>query len=177
MPPLDPDACRTTSDEGRDAAEAPNQHKRAAPEEQGAGTRSSKRSRRSVPYGLFVYHVFRALQRRYQIDMPIPMFVGTCAYLSTLLSWDWPLLPHSYGQFVVRYKDFLVDPTSRPTHGKPGPISYHTWFMAQPTAAQEAKDPVLTTVALEQLQRENPYSFALVEKKMESLMHESVNCS
>jgi hypothetical protein len=109
---------------------------------------------------LVTAHTYRRFQALFNFELSEAVFKGLCAYLSYLIPREWEIKDEELGLFICEYPRF------RPAQKADPHLSYHQWFRdhVQHPGTYPA---TLDRAALSVIERENPYTFALVTKSLD----------
>lgn len=112
---------------------------------------------------LVTAHVYRRFENLYNLDVPIEVFEGLCAYLSILLQWRWKIPVIQYDAFILDYSMFKR--LEREDKHTAGGLSYHHWFKTKTTHG-ECSMAILDQQSLNAIMSEKPYTFALAKQSV-----------
>lgn len=121
-------------------------------------------------------------QRVHSIEISERQFVGICAYLYTLLHWNYKIDADQLDLFITYYETFtawlpyLEDQQLSST--RPQIPSYHQWFDQEMKRNAECRskeedhrtEAILTKQTLESVQEENPLIFLRTRLSMECMV-------
>ena len=126
-----------------------------------------KRSKRSsdVLLGRKTGDIYHHFQLKYQADFSQATFLGICAYLYTLIRWEYQIPVSAFDNFLCSHSTFVHDldgMVSPPPHFP----AYHHWFTKHKLHESQSGE-VLDGDSLYDIATEHPYTFAYTEASME----------
>ena len=111
---------------------------------------------------------YRLVETCYSTGLSQKAFVGLCAYLFTLLHWEYPIPAAEFDNLVRRYPAFrtagaAVRECQETQSNTP---SYHHWFKLHQQDIRSTTEGIVYGDSLYRMYLENPYTFANIEASL-----------